>query len=130
MVDARAERGGVVQLTAGKDLTLSSGSQVLADSSADGGWVPMGRHSLRVRPRAGWTCNRRAVVSAQGDDAADGRIVIRAKCKPMWITWARADANRIKVRKIGAALKAADIQVEGCKPIAPKPVPTPTRKRW
>ena len=36
VVDARAERGGVVQLTAGKDLTLSSGSQVLADSSADG----------------------------------------------------------------------------------------------
>ena len=72
-----------------------------------------------------------AVVSAQGDDAADGRIVIRAKVQAdVDHLGEEADANRIKVRKIGAALKAADIQVEGCKPIAPKPVPTPTRKRW
>ncbi len=114
VVDARAERGGVVQLTAGKDLTLSSGSQVLADSSADG-QVGANGGDILLGSTEGWVdLQSQAVVSAQGDDAADGRIVIRAKVQAdVDHLGEEADANRIKVRKIGAALKAADIQVEG-----------------
>lgn len=114
VIDARAERGGVVQLTAGKDLTLSAGSQVLADSSVDGK-VGANGGDILLGSTEGWVdLQSQAVVSAQGDDAADGRIVIRAKVQTdVDQLGDQADANRIQVRKIGATLKAADIQVEG-----------------
>jgi len=113
-IDARAERGGLVQLAAGKDLIVGSGAQILADSSistevgANGGDILLASTQGWVDLQAG------ATVSAMGDDAADGRVVIRAKVDTtVTDETADADAKRIQVRKIGSEIKAADLIVEG-----------------
>lgn len=113
-IDARAERGGLVQLAAGKDLIVGRGAQILADSSistevgANGGDILLASTQGWVDLQAG------ATVSARGDDAADGRVVIRAKVDTtVTDETADADAKRIQVRKIGSEIKAADLIVEG-----------------
>lgn len=114
VINAQAERGGVVQLAAGKDLVVSSGAQILADSSTD---TKVGANGgdILLASTNGWVdLQSGALISAQGDDAADGRVVIRAKA-PAGIDALRedADAQRIQIRKIGATVKAADVLAEG-----------------
>lgn len=75
-IDAVAPRGGVVQLHAGKDLTLMSGASISADSTelgANGGDVLLASTSGRVVLESG------SRISAKGDDDQDGRVVVRAK---------------------------------------------------
>lgn len=79
VIDATAERGGFVKLAAGKDLTLKSGAVIQADSDAqsgaNGGDVLLSSTNGRVRLESGST------ISAKGDDAQDGRVVVRAKAE-------------------------------------------------
>ncbi|MCC7543975.1 MAG: hypothetical protein IT506_00605, partial [Aquabacterium sp.] len=79
VIDATAERGGFVKLAAGKDLILKSGAVIQADSDAqsgaNGGDVLLSSTNGRVRLESGST------ISAKGDDAQDGRVVVRAKAE-------------------------------------------------
>ncbi len=75
ILDARAASGGMVQLHAGNDLQLAAGSRIDARSSRDGangGDVLLGSGGGRISLAAD------AQVDARGDDALDGRIVLRA----------------------------------------------------
>ncbi len=102
VINAQAERGGVVQLAAGKDLVVSSGAQILADSSAD---TKVGANGgdILLASTSGWVdLQSGALISATGDDVADGRVVVRAQAVP-----------DLKVKKIGATVRAADVLVEG-----------------
>jgi hypothetical protein len=74
-LDARALTGGVVQLAAGRDLVLAEGTRIDARSTrggAHGGDVLLASSEGRVRLAAG------AQVDAGGEQAQDGRIVLRA----------------------------------------------------
>lgn len=98
-IDARAARGGVVQLNAQKDVTLQSGASIDASSSAqgaNGGDVLMASSNGYVDLQSG------ASVSAGGDDSADGRIVLRAQ----------TENGHVKINKPEAALSAGEITAE------------------
>lgn len=98
-IDARAARGGVVQLNAQKDVTLQSGASIDASSSAqgaNGGDVLMASSNGYVDLQSG------ASVSAGGDDSADGRIVLRAQ----------AEDGHVKIKTPEAALSAGEITAE------------------
>lgn len=98
-IDARAARGGVVQLSAQKDVTLQSGASIDASSSAqgaNGGDVLMASSNGYVDLQSG------ASVSAGGDDSADGRIVLRAQ----------TEDGHLKINKPEAALSAGEITAE------------------
>lgn len=114
VINAKAERGGVVQLAAGQDLIVSSGAQVIADSSIDPS-VGANGGDILLASTNGWVdLQSGAVISAKGDDVADGRVVVRAQAQTgINDADADADAKRIKVKKIGAKLSAADVLVEG-----------------
>ena len=74
-LDARAAEGGVVRLMAAGDLVLDVTSRIDARSTAmgaSGGDVLLASANGRVQPQAG------ATVDARGDDAGDGRVVLRA----------------------------------------------------
>ncbi len=74
-LDAASPGGGVVQLAAGGDLRLADATRIDARSTragANGGDVLLSSSTGRVRLAAG------ASVDATGDDAQDGRIVLRA----------------------------------------------------
>lgn len=114
VINAQAERGGVVQLAAGKDLVIANGAQILADSSTDTN-VGANGGDILLASTGGWVdLQTGALISAKGDDVADGRVVIRAKA-PAGIDALSddADAQRIQIKKIGATVKAADVLVEG-----------------
>ena len=75
-LDAASNSGGVVQLAAGGDLLLGDLTHIDARSlraGANGGDVLLASTAGRVRLAAG------ALVDTGGDDAADGRIVLRAQ---------------------------------------------------
>ena len=75
-LDARAATGGVVQLAASGDLLLQAGTRIDARSSrpgAGGGDVLLSSSAGRLRLAAD------ALVDTRGDDAQDGRIVLRAQ---------------------------------------------------
>jgi filamentous hemagglutinin len=125
VVDATAPQGGVVSLSASKDVILSSstdeasaqkGAVIRADSSragANGGDVLLSSSTGSVIQQAG------ASVSAAGDadDTLDGRIVLRAGINaaanddsdPLYL-------NRVKISLADASLlKAGDVSVEAVK---------------
>lgn len=81
VIDAAAERGGFVKLAAGQDLTVKSGAVIRVDSDvqsgANGGDVLLSSTNGHVRLEAGST------ISAKGDDAQDGRVVVRAKAEKL-----------------------------------------------
>lgn len=81
VIDAAAERGGFVKLAAGQDLTVKSGAVIRVDSDvqsgANGGDVLLSSTNGQVRLEAGST------ISAKGDDAQDGRVVVRAKAEKL-----------------------------------------------
>jgi filamentous hemagglutinin family protein len=100
-IDARGATGGVVRLAAAGDVTLGSGASIDARSSrsgAGGGDVLLGSSAgtIRIDPHAS--------IDAGGDDASDGRIVLRA---------ARVGNSGVKVDPLDAArLLAGDVTVE------------------
>jgi filamentous hemagglutinin len=75
IIDARSGSGGVVALHAGRDVVLASGARIDAGSTAAGaagGDVLLNTSQGRLRIAPG------ALVRADGDDDADGRILLRA----------------------------------------------------
>ena len=75
-LDAASPTGGVVRLSAGGTLTLGGAARIDARSlraGANGGDVLLGSTADRVHLDAG------ALVDTRGDDAQDGRIVLRAQ---------------------------------------------------
>jgi filamentous hemagglutinin family protein len=100
-IDARSATGGVVRLAAAGDVTLGSGASIDARSSrigAAGGDVLLGsgEGTIKIDPSAR--------IDAGGDDAGDGRIVLRA---------ARVGNTGVNVNPLNAArLSAGDVTVE------------------
>ncbi|MDI1257888.1 filamentous hemagglutinin N-terminal domain-containing protein [Aquabacterium sp.] len=82
-IDAHAERGGVVQLSARDDVILKKGNlgaaQIVADSSPDAAVGANGGDILLASTQGKVILASGVTVSAKGDDAEDGRVVIRAK---------------------------------------------------
>ena len=73
-INASAPQGGVVSLSGGKGLALDTGARITADSTrsgANGGDVLLNASTGELTLASGVT------ISAQGDDALDGRIVLR-----------------------------------------------------
>lgn len=99
-LDARAPAGGVVQLAAGGDLRLVGGARIDAGatrSGNNGGDVLLTSSDGRIRIAAG------AAIDSRGDDAADGRIVLRA---------GRAGAG-VRIDALDtAALQAGEVNIE------------------
>lgn len=106
VIDAKAPRGGVVQLSARDDLTLRSGANIDASSNAagaNGGDVLLASTQGVVDAQVG------ASVNASGDSAGDGRIVMRAQA---------VGTNGVKITAPGATLKAGEITAESVKVFA------------
>lgn len=82
-IDAHAERGGVVQLSARDDVILKKGAQgaaqIVADSSPDAAVGANGGDILLASTQGKVILQSGVTVSAKGDDSEDGRVVIRAK---------------------------------------------------
>lgn len=102
LLDARAPAGGVVQLAAQGDLVLGAQARIdarSARSGANGGDVLLASSEGRLR------LDRAAVVEAGGDDAQDGRIVLRAQ---------RDDTTRsVRIDALApASLRAAEVDIE------------------
>lgn len=102
LLDARAPGGGVVQLAAQGDLVLGAQARVdarSARSGANGGDVLLASAEGRLR------LDGAAVVEAGGDDAQDGRIVLRAQ---------RDDTTRsVRIDALAPAnLRAAEVDIE------------------
>ncbi len=101
-VDARAGSGGVVQLAARDDVVLGAGARIDARSTspgASGGDVLLAATTGRVRVAPD------ATIDTRGDDADDGRIVLRAP--------RTADAAALGVDRLTPAnLQAAEISLE------------------
>ncbi len=75
LIEAGSPGGGAVALNAGQDLVLGAAAAIEARSTtagAAGGDVLLNSHQGRLRLDAG------ARIDAGGDDAADGRILLRA----------------------------------------------------
>ncbi len=101
-VDARAAAGGVVQLAAGSDVILADTARIDARSTAagsSGGDVLLAAATGRVAVAPG------AGVHAGGDDASDGRIVLRAL--------RRADGSTLQVDPLmSSQLLAGEVALE------------------
>jgi hypothetical protein len=101
-VDARAAAGGVVQLAAGNDVILADTARIDARSTAagsSGGDVLLAAATGRVAVAPG------AGVHAGGDDASDGRIVLRAL--------RRADGSTLQVDPLmSSQLLAGEVALE------------------
>lgn len=98
-LDARAARGGVVQLSARDALTLANGGRILANSTragANGGDVLLSSSTGRVTVAAG------AAIDAGGDDDKDGRVVLRAE----------RSGTTVKVDPIAGVIDAAEVSIE------------------
>ncbi|WP_184415182.1 two-partner secretion domain-containing protein [Rhodocyclus tenuis] len=98
-IDARAAAGGVVQLAAGRDMTLAKGGKILAASSragANGGDVLLASTAGTV------SVMEDSTIDVGGDDILDGRVVLRAE---------RAGST-VKVAKIGGAITAGEIDID------------------
>ncbi len=98
-LDARAARGGVVQLSARDALTLANGGRILANSTragANGGDVLLFSSTGRVTVAAG------AAIDAGGDDDKDGRVVLRAE----------RSGTTVKVDPIAGVIDAAEVSIE------------------
>lgn len=107
-IDAMAERGGMVQLSAQNDLTMLKGASINASSSAagaNGGDVLLASVNGYVDLQAG------ASVKAEGDDSADGRIVLRAQTETVKDATGK-DVVKAKVKKPGATLSAGEKTAE------------------
>ncbi|RRS06340.1 filamentous hemagglutinin N-terminal domain-containing protein [Aquabacterium soli] len=75
LIDATVPQGGVVQLQAKGDLTVQTGAQVLAQSTRDGA----NGGDILLSSTDGQVLLGKATIKADSaNDAADGRIVIRA----------------------------------------------------
>ncbi|MDO8294103.1 MAG: filamentous hemagglutinin family protein [Gallionella sp.] len=101
-IDASAPQGGVVQLAARDDVTLGAGGRILANSTragANGGDVLLASTTGFVNVAAGSTIN------AGGDDAQDGRVVLRAA----------RDASTVNVAPIAGTITAGEISIEAVK---------------
>ncbi|WP_200383445.1 filamentous haemagglutinin family protein [Rhodocyclus tenuis] len=101
-IDAHAAAGGVVQLAAGKDLTLAKDGKILAASSragANGGDVLLASTTGTV------SVMKDSTIDAGGDDSLDGRVVLRAA----------RDGSSVKVAKIGGAITAGEIDIDAVK---------------
>ncbi|MBC7702020.1 filamentous haemagglutinin family protein [Aquabacterium sp.] len=109
IIDARAPQGGLVQLASAKDLTVSAGAQILADSSragANGGDILLASASGQVK------LEEDALITASGDDALDGRVVIsmqRDALDSLVKEQAGKDADSIKT----ASITAGEVDVVG-----------------
>lgn len=109
IIDARAPQGGLVQLASAKDLTVSAGAQILADSSragANGGDILLASTSGQVK------LEEDALITASGDDALDGRVVIsmqRDALDSLVKEQAGKDADSIKT----ASISAGEVDVVG-----------------
>lgn len=102
VIDASAEQGGVVSLAARDDVTLGGGGRILAASSragANGGDVLLSSREGYVRVEAG------SAIDAGGDDAADGRVILRA---------ARS-GNGVQVAPVAGSIDAGLIAIEAVK---------------
>ncbi|CAD5371269.1 hypothetical protein RA210_U150001 [Rubrivivax sp. A210] len=120
-LDARAPGGGVVQLAAAGDLRLDGTSRILAGSSragAQGGDVLLASGSNNRSGLVALAAD--AVVDAQGDSAADGRIVLRA---------ARgADNASVAVDALNTAnLRAGEVDIEAVRRYSTVTVGSETR---
>lgn len=104
-IDAHAPQGGLVQLSAGQDLVMASGARIVADSTragANGGDVLLASTDGKI------TLNEGASISAGGDDALDGRVVLRARRDDS----ATDDAQRVRIDPILANIQAGEIDIE------------------
>ncbi|MCA3243142.1 MAG: filamentous hemagglutinin N-terminal domain-containing protein [Rubrivivax sp.] len=101
-VDARAATGGVVQLAAGQDVIISDSARIDARSTgagASGGDLLLAAATGRVAMAPG------AEVDAGGDDAGDGRIVLRALRS--------ADGSTLQVDPlVSSRLRAGEVALE------------------
>lgn len=102
-INAKAERGGVVQLSASGQVTMASGASIDASSSAagaNGGDVLLSSAEGEVDVQAG------AAILATGAAPDLGRIVLRAQA---------TDDGGVKVKRPGGTLNAGDVSVEAVK---------------
>lgn len=102
LIDAAAEQGGVVQLAAEGDVVLGPSGRIDARSTragANGGDVLLSSDSGFIRLQAG------SAIDAGGDDAQDGRVVLRA---------ART-ANSVNVAPIAGSINAGTVAIEALK---------------
>lgn len=108
VLNAQAEAGGVVQLWAGRDLTLAGRTEVQAQSSragANGGDVLLAAAGTDATGRL--SVGADTVVNAGGDDAQDGRIVLRSR---------RTAANGVNLAPLNTAnLQAGEVAIEAVK---------------
>jgi len=101
-IDASAPQGGVVQLAARDDVTLGAGGRILANSTragANGGDVLLASTTGFVNLASG------SEINAGGDDAQDGRVVLRA---------ARG-ASTVNVAPINGTITAGEVSIEAVK---------------
>jgi filamentous hemagglutinin len=99
-IDATASTGGVVQLFADADLALLDGASIKANSTrsaANGGDVLLSTTNGQLRLGQGIT------IDASGDDAQDGRIVLRAARAGSGVNVAAFDSSLLKAAEIGIA---------------------------
>lgn len=101
-IDASAPQGGVVQLAARDDVTLGATGRILANSTragANGGDVLLASTTGFVNVASG------SEINAGGDDAQDGRVVLRA---------ARG-ASTVNVAPINGNITAGEVSIEAVK---------------
>lgn len=101
-IDASAPQGGVVKLAARDDVTLGAAGRILANSTragANGGDVLLASTTGLVNLVSG------SEINAGGDDAQDGRVVLRA---------ARG-ASTVNVAPINGNITAGEISIEAVK---------------
>lgn len=108
VIDARAARGGMVQLSAKGDVAVTGTASIDASSSAagaNGGDVLLASSEGMVKVASS------ASITATGDDVADGRIVLRARLSSA----TGGGAEILKVQAAGAALHAGEVTAEAVK---------------
>ncbi|MDO8314491.1 MAG: filamentous hemagglutinin family protein, partial [Rugosibacter sp.] len=101
-INASAPQGGVVQLAARDDVTLGATGQILANSTragANGGDVLLASTTGLVNLASG------SMINAGGDDAQDGRVVLRA---------ARGAAT-VNIAPINGNITAGEVSIEAVK---------------
>ncbi|MGE5452813.1 MAG: filamentous hemagglutinin N-terminal domain-containing protein [Acidobacteriota bacterium] len=104
-IDATAPQGGVISLAARDDVVVNA-SSVKADSAragANGGDILISSTNGFVRLE-----NESTEISAKGDDAMDGRVVLRAQRHDD----AEADLDRVNIKPIKAHITAGEVNVE------------------
>ncbi|MDE2594586.1 MAG: hypothetical protein KGL57_10130, partial [Burkholderiales bacterium] len=104
-IDATAPQGGVISLAARDDVVVNA-STIKADSTragANGGDILISSINGFVRLEHEGT-----EISAKGDDALDGRVVLRAQRHDD----AETDADRVNIKPIKAHITAGEVDVE------------------